>query len=384
VAVVGLLVFLTGGGLFLRHVMRKDDEPIRLETAPTSTASGNGGLRSLGFGEGVLPGRILDADDAKDSDEFRLLARTDPLAAAATLGRIEDSPLRDERLYDLMVIWTEIDPRQAADWVVNLPIGSLKTDATAELGLSWGTADPESAARWVEENIFTENAPAGAASLTSVWARSDPDSAAEWVASLDTETPARREAIKALAEKLGALDSQRGLAWLGQLSSQDRNLVALQFVTSWSSIDPEAAANWLRSGSANLNAKTRDVTTLSLIHSWTSVNPESASQWIIAISDSDLKEDAKAAFAETHVDDSPPEALSWAQSIVDLDRRFEVSMNVYEDWVIDNREDFKAALREDWEGLNQRTRHGIYDLLIDHDPDFKKELFLLLDDQPGE
>ncbi len=134
----------------------------------------------------------------------------------------------------------------------------MKNDATTELGLAWGNSDPEAAARWVDENVFTENAPAGAASLTSAWVRTDIEAATEWVESLDSDSPARKEAIRALAFHLGEIDPTRGLAWISRLKPEDRNLIIVNFAASWSDSDPQAAANWMRFQSAGIDPRTRD------------------------------------------------------------------------------------------------------------------------------
>jgi hypothetical protein len=327
---------------------------------------------------------VLSASDITGSEDFLLLAERDPKAAAAVIARLEDSPTRDERLYDLMQIWIGRDPHQAADWVTQLPIGGLKNDATAELGLAWGKADPAAASRWVDENIFTQNAPAGAASLTSAWARKDIAAASEWVSTLDVDAPARREAIKTLAFHLGELDPQRGLAWIARLKPADRKQILVNFTASWSDRDPAAAASWLRYQAAGFDQVTRDQASLAVIHSWANSDAPAASRWIGELEDGDLKENAKATFAETYAETAPAEALPWAEDIDDPERRLEATMVVYEEWILKDKETFKSEIRNRWATLGDSLRHEIYDLLLDHDQEFKNELFRLLDERDGE
>jgi hypothetical protein len=262
----------------------------------------------------------------------------------------------------------------------------MKDDATTELGLAWGSSDPEAAARWVDENIFTENAPAGAASLTSAWVKVDVDGATEWVESLDIDAPARDEALKALAFHLGELDATRGLAWLARLKPKDRNLIIVNFAAAWSESDPRAAANWIRFQSGSIDPRIRDQATLAVIHSWAANESEaaSASDWIDNLSDGELKENAKATFAESHSENAPREALPWAQSIDDPQRRLEVSMVVLEEWITQDKDDFKAGITDEWDGFDEGLRHEVYDLLLDHDPQFKKQLFTLFEEGAGE
>ena len=341
----------------------------------------------------VRPGeqsdRIIFADpDIASAEDFAQLAEQSPQAAARVLARMAPGETRDARLYELMQIWVDIDPNQAAEWVVNLPFGELKNDATAELGLTWGTLDPAATAQWVEENIFTENAPAGAASLTSAWARADFEAATEWIETLDVDSPARKEAMKTLANQLGELDPVRGLSWIGRLDEEDRNLIAVNFAASWSDHDPRAAANWLRFQAGDIDPGTRDLALLAAIHTWAADETKAANagRWIDGLADGQLKENAKATFAETHAETSPIEALPWAQDIKDEERRREVSLIVLEEWILGDMDEFKTEIGGLMGDFDKDLRHEVYELLLDHDPEFKDELFAIVDslDSPDE
>ena len=384
VAVAALILFITGGFLILKKFGGSHDRDLG-EGSPLPRDDDLVTPRLVRPGERPA-GLIFTDADINDADEFHDLANRDPKAAASIIARLEDTPIRDERLYTLMTAWVEKDPTQAADWVSALPFGDLKNDATAELGLAWGKSDPAATARWVDENIFTLNAPAGAASLTSAWAKSDIESASEWVAGLDTDAPARREAIRALAYKLGELDPQRGISWLSRLTPQDRKLILVNFTASWSDHDPAAAASWLRYQAKGVDQQIRDQATLAVIHSWTSTEDEApaAADWIDGLEDGTLKENAKATFAETHADTSPAEAFPWARDLEDDERRLEVTMVVLEEWLVQDMDGFQTEMRDRWETLDEPLRHEIYDLLLDHDPQFKKELFELLDERATE
>lgn len=383
-AVVGLVLFVAAVFLTLQHFGEEDaSDGGVVATFPSDSPPVTPQL----VRPGEHPERFIFTDpDIADANEFSSLAERDPKAAARVVAQLGDTPTRDERLYDLMQEWIKKDPTQAADWVVGLPVGDLKTDATAELGLAWGKADPEAASRWVDENIFTQNAPAGAASLTSAWAAIDIEAASEWVASLDTDAPARNEAIKALAFKLGELDPQRGRAWLARLDRNDRNLILVNFAASWSDIDPAAAANWLRHQAKGVDQSIRDQATLAVIHSWASTDNEApnAADWIDSLEDGRLKENAKATFAESYAETSPAQALPWAEAINDPQRRLDVTMVVLEEWVTADMEGFQTEMRDRWETLDEPLRHEIYDLLLDHDPEFKDELFKMLDERSTE
>lgn len=384
-AVAGLFLFITAGFLLLRH-FSSERIPPSAGGDPEPLQPGNGQIdpapRLILPGE--QPGRIIFADpDVTSADEFRLLAERAPKSAAQIVARMADTPERDERMYDLMQIWVSKDPTQAADWVSGLPYSGMKNDATTELGLAWGASDPEAAARWVDENIFTENAPAGAASLTSAWVKVDAEAATAWVESLDADAPARDEAFKALAFHLGGLDPTRGLAWMSRLKPEDRNLIIVNFAAAWSDSDPQAAADWMRFQSGSIDPRIRDQATLAVIHSWAANEAEaaSASDWIDNLADGELKEKAKATFAESHAENAPQEALPWAQSIDDPQRRREVTMVVLEEWIIQDKENFKAEITAEWAGFDEGLRHEIYDLLLDHDPEFKKQLFSMFEER---
>ena len=120
-----------------------------------------------------------------------------------------------------------------------------------------------------------------------------------------------------------------------------------------------------------------------MIHSWAAdeKSAASASNWIDGIPDGELKENAKATFAETHAETSPPEALPWARDIRDLERRLEVTMVVFEEWILSDKEGFRAEITTEWENYEPELREEIYDLLLDEDPEFKKELIKLYENR---
>ena len=382
----GLVVVLSLGFISLRHLTdQHQTAEVQPPLPPRQAKAPEPAVRL--YRPGGPQERMFYADPQvlDNAEQFRLLAESNPQAAAALVSKMPDSAKRDERMFELMVSWVERDSYQAADWVTSLPYSDMKDHATAELGLAWGKSDPTAAAAWVEENIFTENAPAGASSLVSSWSRSDLEAAGEWVDSLDPDAPARADALTALAYHLGELDPQRGLTWFSRLAEEDRNLIAVNFVASWATIDPQAAADWLRFQAVDINPRTRDQATLAAIHSWAAdeAKAANASTWIDALPDSPLKENAKATFAESHAETSPVEALPWALSLVDEERRHEVAMVVLEEWVIQDRESFKLGMSENWETYEEPLRHEIYDLLLDHDPDFKDEVYRLLESDRG-
>ena len=385
-AVAGLIAFLAAGYLMLRQLGSDAGEP---DEAPATTrfdADTTPVPRVVRPGEQPGPVVLAGPHEATGGDEFLRLAETNPKAAAAIVARMPDTPDRDERMFDLMQIWVQKDPTQAADWVGALPYSEMKDHATAELGLAWGKLDPQAASIWVDENIFTENAPAGASSLVSSWSRSDIEAASEWVASLDVDAPARTKALQALAYHLGELDPKRGLAWLTRLAADDRNLTAVNFAASWADSDPRAAADWLRYQSADIDPKIRDQATLAVIHSWAADehHAASASKWIDSLADGTLKENAKATFAESHAETSPAEALPWALDIRDDERRNEVTMVVLEEWILQDKEGFKVGITDRWESYDEPLRHEIYDLLLDHDPDFKEDLFQMFENSQAD
>ena len=386
-AVVALVLFLTFGFLTLKHFSADDAGEPSGASGELGNFSGSDEMPEMKYiRPGEQPGRVIFTDaDVDDAADFQLLAERDPKAAALLISQMPEGEQRDERLYTLMQIWVRKDPGQAAEWVTSLPVGAMKNDATAELGLAWGHLDPAAAAAWVDENIFTENAPAGAASVTSAWVRNDLEAATEWVASLDVDAPARAKAMRALAYHLAEIDPQRGLAWMARLRPEDRELVAVNFATAWAIKEPRAAADWLRFQASGIDQDKRDQALLAVVHTWTVDEKQaaSASDWIDGLPDGDLKEGAKAAFAETHAETSPEESLPWAESISDARRRLEVTMVVLEEWITQDRDGFRAEISEKWPGYDEALRAEIFDLLLDYDPEFKRQLITLYEESTG-
>ena len=59
-------------------------------------------------------------------------------------------------------------------------------------------------------------------------------------------------------------------------------------------------------------------------------------------------------------------------------------MVVLEEWITQDKDDFKAGITDEWDGFDEGLRHEVYELLLDHDPQFKKQLFTLFEEGTGE
>jgi hypothetical protein len=159
-------------------------------------------------------------------------ARTDPLIALETAGRLAPSPERDEALVFALNQWVATDFPAARDWAFNLPGSDLRqrliaavstggaqgnAQAAAELAATqlepgaeqdraavsivqqWAQTAPEAAAAWVEqfpEGILRTSA---AENLATIWAIRDPQTAAHWIDALP-QGSLREAAIRGAAQ----------------------------------------------------------------------------------------------------------------------------------------------------------------------------------------
>jgi len=144
-------------------------------------------------------------------------ARTEPLIALETAGRLAPSPERDEALVFALNQWVATDVAAARDWALSLPASDLRqrliaavsttggqenAQAAAELAATqlepgaeqdraavsivqqWAQTAPEAAAAWVMQFPEGTLRTSAAANLATIWTIQDPQTAAHWIDAL--------------------------------------------------------------------------------------------------------------------------------------------------------------------------------------------------------
>jgi len=325
-----------------------------------------------------LPERSYSAAGILDLESWRDLLAKDPRAAAVSVAQMPADDERDARLTELMVNWTERDPDSAGSWLLEQTPGEFRTESSAEFTRAWADRDPTAAAKWIGSRSDHPAAVDAVGGLLARWAHKDADAAREWAESLPPGA-AREVAGAALAYTWAQDDARAASTWVANIDDPAlRSSAARNLVNAWSHTDPRSAADWL---SANLrDPADRDAAALPLIMTWADTDPLSASKWVAGLPGGQLQEQSKAIFAEALAHESPEDAVTWANSIEDQEQRTDSVLNIYESWMENDKPALLAHLRDNLTAA-PALRQQIYDMLYEHDPDFRAELIGLYEGQ---
>ena len=373
-----LLVFASIVASSLRRPPAPDPDPTTA-TAPAAGKRDSPRGASADNDGTVLPSASFPVAIA-DIDSWRQLLKSDPAAAAASLGQMSPDEERDDRLFELMEHWVSTSPDAAGSWLLAQPQGEFRDDSAEEFSLAWARLAPEAAASWVGSHLQSPAGKAAVGALVSEWARQDPSAALAWVEAL-TEPEAARSATGSLGYAWGQDAPHAAARWAAQIDDPTlKRAAAINLVNAWSETDPDDAAVWVATGLSD--PALRDAAALTLIHTWADNDPRAASQWIAGLGSGELLESAKTVFAESLAYEAPKDAVVWARSIDDPVRRNEAILNIYEDWIETDKPALIGHLRSNLDDhADAELRDGVYDLLYDHDPDFRAELLQLFEEQ---
>jgi hypothetical protein len=144
-------------------------------------------------------------------------ARTDPLIALETGGRLAPSPQRDEALIFAFNQWVATDVGGARDWVFSLPASDLRQRLIAALSTTGAQANGQAAAELAATQLEPgSDQDRAAVSIVQQWAQSDPEAAAAWVAQFP-EGALRTSAAENLATIWAVQDSRSAARWIDAL-----------------------------------------------------------------------------------------------------------------------------------------------------------------------
>ena len=147
-------------------------------------------------------------------------------------------------------MWSQYEPRKAAEWAQSLPDGAVREQALLGIGEAWAAKDPAAAATFAVTAL-----PPGEARRTAVtqavtnWVQNDPAAVARWLGQQKAGTDLD-EAITWLATHPDAIrgNTITALQWANQIG--DRELRTQTLVRILSSLDrnrPDTTAAYLES-----------------------------------------------------------------------------------------------------------------------------------------
>jgi hypothetical protein len=182
-------------------------------------------------------------------DLLMLWSETDPRAAIDYASKIPNEAERQMALNIIIAGWSVKEPEAAIEWTKQLPPGALRGRLIGEIISALAPSDPERAL-----NLFQNSRAESFGSLPSrfsyeifrAWAAKNPVEAASKAAQLRL-TDDRAGAYRAIASTWGMNDPRTALAWASNLpSSSDKRDVVVNILSQWVQNDSAAASEWLQ------------------------------------------------------------------------------------------------------------------------------------------
>ncbi|MCB1098232.1 MAG: hypothetical protein KDN22_21855 [Verrucomicrobiae bacterium] len=382
ITIVGVLGLIALGYFVLRRDTTQVNVPVLASGSPTgidTTSEVPVGNANKNGNDNRIPRAALTADAFE-----QLLATRPELAAAEVANLPEATELRDDRLAQLMEVWVEQNPNDAADWASTLPNGIFRDEALQELGAAWAISDAAAAAQWAKQSLAAgQLLPASA--LLSAWGRNDPDNAAKWLSDLSDSEETEIDA-DTLSRLTGALtyawastEPEAAAKWVAaQEDPGVRSRAIVNLAAGWAEHDPGALATWLQTN-VPPDASEAQAAYVALASQWADSQPEVAGQWAAALPSGELRDTTLATFTSSLATSSPAAALQWSQQIEDTARRQEAALDIYETWLDDDLPTARDALIATIPTLEERAyQHDLYNLLHEKDPIFRDELYNLI------
>ena len=212
-------------------------------------------------------------------------AEADPASAASWSKDNLQGIERDNMLIRIAEQWVTSDPPAATRWFSELPPSRARSAALEGMLFRWASADPTTARAFLTQNLSSDAAsPHLLQAIHAGWAKSDPPAAASsslttsqqtnnpgllantlanwatidvasssaWLLQNVAPGPQRTAAIGEIAGMFAQHDPSSGLAWIDQLTPQERPSAREILANTWAETDAPSAAHWLASQPADL------------------------------------------------------------------------------------------------------------------------------------
>lgn len=176
---------------------------------------------------------------------FREWASSDPVAAAARAGALEDPLYRNLALQEVGLKWILKDPAAAIQWSKELPAGPDQYSALQGIMAEWTTHDPRAAASFLAALEDSPHRDQWLRLLGENWTACDPRMALSWAAQLPDETDRTQTVRTVLATVLesGGREAADFVLTLPAGSSREQGMELV--LPKWSADDAEGVRAWL-------------------------------------------------------------------------------------------------------------------------------------------
>ncbi|MCO5068508.1 MAG: hypothetical protein M9910_07490 [Kiritimatiellae bacterium] len=188
--------------------------------------------------------RIGDLDSQKASEVLKLLpsgptqthialdlarsfASDSPTSALAWVATLSASEMRTLALNNILDVWIETAPLEAADYVSRMAAGAEQIVAARHFAERYGSLNPQDAVRWAQ-SLHSETARNEAVvGAVNGWAQQDAAAAARWAGELPSQHPARFESVRSAVSYWRLSDLQEARAFARDLSPEALRKAAL-------------------------------------------------------------------------------------------------------------------------------------------------------------
>lgn len=167
------------------------------------------------------------------------------VAAKQSIEQMADSELRDSLLGDLVGVWAETEPAEAAAYIASLGEAATSQQKAA-LARSWARTDPAAAAAWLDSLDPADPAVGRAArDLVREWARYDLNASAEWLNSRPA-SPEMDRAIASYTYHAVQEDPASAMEWAGSVNNERMSgYLRMRVAGAWREDDPAAFQSYL-------------------------------------------------------------------------------------------------------------------------------------------
>jgi len=219
------------------------------------------------------------------------------------------------------------DPAKAFDELTRLPPDATRQHILQEVANQWATHDPAAA----REKLRTTDDDLLKLSLInalSIVARHtlDLDLAAEVAAALPPNSAHGPSALHFIYSEMALREPERAYAMLaGDLDPARKAALAAELAANHATYDPAGAIAW---AAQQPDEALQSAATRSAVTSWAQADAYAVSEWLAAQPAGTHREVAVEALVESLSDSAPEDALAWAGSLTDRQKREDMQATV--------------------------------------------------------
>jgi hypothetical protein len=262
---------------------------------------------------------------------IRNIAAADPQRAHALAAQIDQPKLAHDALMEVLTQWGTRDVNGAWAYLSKLPPEEFARQPIR--GLLTGAAekgDLNETLTFIRDN-FKVLAVKDAEALKAAFHHLYDARGAEEVRKFVEQLPpgeAKSTAVMNLIDRWAKTDPQKALEWMQKnVAAEDLHNANLELVQSWIQVEPKAAVAYIN----KLDQASPDYYTTAF-KSWYLYDKAAAAEWLRASQPSPMLDGAYEGYARMIAAKSPGDALNWAASITDEEKKLNLMSRIGMEW----------------------------------------------------